>query len=90
MDKQRAQRPSWFSFLRIKADLAMTFIEAARIHSTTENRSRSLGNAQKALAQIQRRIAKPAFHGLSKDQIVFLQQRCRVIELALARAEISS
>jgi hypothetical protein len=50
---------SWSEFLRIEADLAMTFIDAARIHSNPANSARSLGNARKALAEIQRGLMKP-------------------------------
>jgi hypothetical protein len=40
---------SWFEFLRIEADLAMSFIDAARIHSNPANAVRSLGNARKSM-----------------------------------------
>jgi hypothetical protein len=75
--------PSWFDFLRIEADLAMTFIDVARTLSP-DHSARSLGNARKALAQIRRGLMKPTAHGLSEDEIVFLERRCREIELALA------
>ena len=42
--------PAWFGFLRIEADLALTFIIVARNHLKPENAARSLGNARKALA----------------------------------------
>jgi hypothetical protein len=45
--------PSWFGFLRIEADLAMTFIGLARRHSKLGSSARSLENARKALAEIQ-------------------------------------
>ena len=51
--------PAWFGFLRIEADLAMTFIIVARNHLEPENAARSLGNARKALAEIQRGLMKP-------------------------------
>src|SRR5580693_8067996 len=54
--QQGGQRQSWFPFLKIEADVAMTFISGARTHSNAENFARSLGSARKALAQIQRGI----------------------------------
>jgi cob(I)alamin adenosyltransferase len=74
---------SWFGFLRIEADLAMTFIDAARGHSDPAKSPRSLGNARKALAEIQRSLMKPTARGLSKDEVLFLKRRCREIESAL-------
>jgi cob(I)alamin adenosyltransferase len=75
--------PSWFGFLRIEADLAMTFVIAARNRLEPENASRSLGNARKALAEIQRALVKPTARGLSEDEVLFLEQRCREIKSAL-------
>ncbi len=75
---------NWFEFLRIEADLAMSFIDAARIHANPANSSRSLGNARKALAEIQRGLMKPTARGLSEDEVLFLRQRCTEIESALA------
>ncbi len=75
--------PSWFGFLRIEADLAMIFIKIASA-SNPERSARCLGNAHKALAMIQRGLMKPAFHGLSEDQIVFLEQCRAEIDTALA------
>jgi hypothetical protein len=74
---------SWFEFLRIEADLAMRFIDAARLHSNPANAARSLGNARKALAEIQRRLMNPTTCGLSEDELVFLEQRRKEIEVAL-------
>lgn len=75
---------SWFGFLRIEADLAMTFIDVARSHLTQEHSARSLGNARKALAEIQRCLMKPTdFSGLSESEIVFLEHRCTEIKSAL-------
>jgi hypothetical protein len=51
--------PSWFGFLRIEADLAMTFISIAKSHSKPGRSARSLGNARKALAEIQRCLMHP-------------------------------
>jgi hypothetical protein len=51
--------PSWFGFLQIEADLAVTLIDAARNHANPEHSARSLGNARKALAEIQRCLMKP-------------------------------
>ena len=75
---------SWFEFPRIEADLAMSFIDAARIHSNPANAVRSLGNASKALAEIQRGLMKPSARGFSEDEVSFLEQRCTEIELAVA------
>jgi len=76
--------PSWFGFLRIEADLAMTFIILARNHLKPEHSARSLGNARRALAEIQRCLMKPTdFSGLSEKEAVFLEHRCKEIESAL-------
>ena len=82
--------PSWFAFLRIEADLAMTFIDAATIHSDPADSARSLGNARKALTEIQHGLMKPVARGLSDDEIVFLERRCAEIDLALAAFELSN
>ena len=76
--------PSWFEFLRIDSDLAMTFIDCARNHSKPENAARSLGHAHRALAEIQYSLMKPTERGLSEDEVVILKRRCTEIELALA------
>ena len=76
--------PSWFGLLRIEADLAMTFIDLARSRLEPEGAARSLGNARKALAEIQRGLMKPTdFSGLSEKEIALLEQRCREIKSAL-------
>lgn len=76
--------PSWFGFLRIEAELAMTFIDVARSRSQPEDSARSLGNARKALAEIQRGLMKPTeFSGLNEKEIVFLELRCTEINSAL-------
>jgi cob(I)alamin adenosyltransferase len=63
----------------------MSFIDAARIHSNPANSARSLGNARKALAEIQRGLMKPtAARGLSEDEVLFLERRCTEIELEIA------
>jgi hypothetical protein len=77
--------PSWFNFLRIEADLAMTFIDTARNHSNPANSSRALGNARKAFSEIERGLMKPVARGLSEDEIVFLERRCAEIDRALAK-----
>ena len=74
--------PSWFEFLRIEADLAMTFIDTARVHRSPANSARSLGNARAALAEIQGSLMKPTIRGLSENEVRFLEQRCVEIELA--------
>jgi hypothetical protein len=76
--------PSWFPFLRLEAELAITFIDTARLHSNPANSARCLGNARKALAQIKRSLIKPAAYGLGEDEVSFLQQRCVEIEVALS------
>ena len=78
---------SRFDFLRIEADLAMTFINAARIHSDPANSARCLGNARKAFAEIQRGLMKATASGLSGDDVLFLEQRCAEIESELRLAE---
>jgi len=75
---------SWSEFVRIEADLAMSFIDAARIHSNPANSARSLGNARKALAEIQRGLMKSTARGLSEGEVSFLKQRCTEIELTIA------
>ena len=76
--------PSWFGFLRIEAELAMTFIDVARNHLGQEDFARSIGNARKALAEIQRCLMKPtAYSGLTEDEVVFLEHRCAEIKSAL-------
>ncbi|MFN0167824.1 MAG: hypothetical protein ACKV22_15460 [Bryobacteraceae bacterium] len=75
---------SWFDFLRIEADLAMTFIGSARILSSPADAVGSLENARKALAEIQRGLLNPAGHGLSEDEVLVLMRRCVEIESELA------
>ena len=75
--------PSWFGFLRIEAELAMTFIDVARSHRRREHSARSVGNARKALAEIQRGLMRPDFSGLSENEIAFLEDRCTEIKSAL-------
>ena len=77
-------RPSWFEFLRLEADLALTFIEAARNHSDQSKSTHALGSALTALAQIERSLKEPAAYGLSANEVVFLEERCTEIESALA------
>ena len=61
----------------------MTFIEIART-SNPEKSARCRGHARRALAEIQRGLMEPASHGLSKNHIVFLEQRLIEIEFALS------
>jgi hypothetical protein len=74
--------PSWSGFLRIEADLALTFISLARCRLRPEDSARSLENARKALAQIERCLMDPPHYGISEIDLVFLKQRCMVIDLA--------
>jgi cob(I)alamin adenosyltransferase len=76
--------PSWFQFLCIEAGLALTFIEIARARSNPETIASALDNARKALAKIQACLEKPQPHGLSEDEVVFLEKRCTEIALRLA------
>jgi hypothetical protein len=86
MESEKARRrASWFEFLRIEADLAMSFIDSARIHSDPHSAARSLGNARKALAEIQRGLMNPTACGLNEDEVLFLEQRRTKIESALAK-----
>lgn len=78
---------SWFAFLRIEADLAMTFIDCAKLSTTPQGRTRSLGNAFNALAEIHRGLMNPASRGLSQDEVAFLADRHTQIEAALAELD---
>ena len=80
---------SWLAFLRIEADLAMTFIDCARTHANPANSARSLLNARTALAEIRRGLMKPTARGLDDDAVLFLRDRCIEIESALAKLRIS-
>ena len=77
-------RPNWFEFLRLDADLALNFIEAARSHSDQAKSTHALRSARKTLAEIERCLKEPAAYGLSDDEVVFLEERCTTIESALA------
>ena len=79
--------PSWFDFLRIEADLAMTFIDTARTRSNPAHSARALRNAGRAFAQIKHCLMKPVACGLSVDEIGFLKRRCAEIDLALVDFE---
>jgi len=75
--------PSWFDFLRIESELALTFINVARSHSSPQKSARALGNAHKALEQIRRGLSNPISRGLDAEDIAFLERRCGEIESAL-------
>jgi hypothetical protein len=75
---------SWFNFLRIEADLAMTFIDAARIYPNPDSSASALRSARKALGEIQHGLMKFTIRGLTEDEVLFLEQRCTEIESALA------
>ena len=76
----------WFEFLRIESELAMTFIDSARVQRSPLNSAVSLGNARKALAEIRRGLAKPYRHRyFTEDEVFSLEQRCAQIEAALER-----
>jgi hypothetical protein len=74
---------SWFEFLRIESELAITFINLARSYSRPRDSARARENARKALDQIQRGLKTPISHGLDVEEIAFLNQRCGEIESAL-------
>ena len=80
---------SWLEFLRIEADLAMTFIDCAGNQSNPANAARSLLNARTALAEIQRGLMKPTACGLDEGAVLLQQDRCIEIESALAKLRIS-
>ena len=82
--KMALAMPSWFGFLRIEADLAMTLVGVAKVLRNPENAAHSLGNARKALAEIQRGLMNPITRGLNENELLFLEQRCMEIESALA------
>jgi hypothetical protein len=78
--------PSWFGFLALEADLAMTFVGCARLRglrANPEGFANSVNNARKALAEIQRGIVNPTARGLSGSEVSFLERRSEEIESAL-------
>lgn len=77
------ESPSWFEFLRLDADLALTFIESAKVHSDPKHAARALGRARRALEEIQRHLAKPTIHHLSQEELELLEKRCLEITSAL-------
>jgi hypothetical protein len=83
--KMARAMPSWFGFLKIGADLAITFINAAKRYSSPEDSVRWLGNARKALAEIQEGLMRPDERGLSESEVLFLARRSTEIRLALGQ-----
>ena len=73
--------PTWYTFLQIEADLAMTFISVAKNYSKPEDSTRAIGNARKALEQIRGALLNHI--RFSPDEIVSLELRCTEIESAL-------
>ena len=67
---------SWFAFLKLDADLALTFIESAKVHIDPRHAARALARARRALDEIQRRLMKPAIHHLSQEELELLEKRC--------------
>jgi hypothetical protein len=63
----------WFGFLALDADLAMTFIDCARLRTNPRQSANSVQNARKALAEIQRSLLKPAARGLSMNEVSYLE-----------------
>ena len=80
---QHNQPLSWFGFLRLEAELALTFIQSAKLYSNRADSARAFENARKALAEIRGRLAKRAASGLTDDETVFLETRCAIIESQL-------
>jgi hypothetical protein len=76
---------SWFAYLRMEAELAMTSIGTATVRADPENSARCRHKARLALTEIQRGIADPTARGLSKDQVVALESQRVEIEGALAK-----
>jgi len=77
---------SWFEFLRLEADLALTFIESARLKLDTHARSRSLRRARTALEQIERALTDPESRGLTQEEAATLDQRRVQVVTALRNA----
>lgn len=75
---------SWFDFLRIEGELALTFIQSAKLYSRQQDSDRALNNARKALAVIRNRLGNRVASGLTGDEIIFLETRCSIIESQLA------
>jgi cob(I)alamin adenosyltransferase len=71
----------------LEAELALTFIQSAKLYSKPADSERALGNARKALTEIRERLAKRVETRLTDDEIVFLETRCSVIESQLQLAE---
>lgn len=68
-------------FLRIEADLAMMFIDAAKTYWNGEHSRLALANARKALDEIRYCLMKPS--GFTPREMAFLEKRCSEIESAL-------
>jgi hypothetical protein len=81
---------SWFGFLRLEAELALTFIQSATLYSNRADSARAFDKAHKALAEIRKRLAKRDASGLTEDETVFLETRCALIESQLQLEENSN
>jgi hypothetical protein len=55
----------------VDAGLSRTQDRTPYYHLKPENAAHALGNARKALAEIQRGLMKPTAHGLSEGQVLF-------------------
>ena len=78
------QMAPWFDFLRIESDLAMSFVDSARLHRSPEQSAISLGNARKALAEVRGGLMRPSRRRyFTEAEVFFLEQRCAKIETAL-------
>ena len=73
--------PSWFGVLQADARLATSLIGIARRKPNSSGPS--LEKAQKALAKLRLCLTDPDGYGLSKSEIVVLEQSCAEIDLAL-------
>ena len=75
------KEPHWFDFLRLEVELALTFIQSAKLYSKQTDSARALNNAHKALTEVRQRLAKRATRKwLADDEIVFPETRCTLIE----------
>jgi cob(I)alamin adenosyltransferase len=74
---------SWFSFLQVEADLAVTFIQSAKLYANPKDTDRALRNARNALSMIQRCLGNPAKYYLTKDEISLLEKLCAQITISL-------
>ena len=70
----RPDPTGWFGFLRVEADLAITFIQTAKLYAKQKDSDRVLGHARKALSQIQHCLGNPARYYLTEDEVSSLEK----------------